>query len=626
MRLRCITVVLLLAPILAVAQEDLVSKKRQLESDITVSERTELLDSIINEYFTKNRNADSAFVYIDKLEKIAQQEKDSLLFAKVYQGKAHAHYLNSEFYKTEELSFKAISIYESRDQMVDAAKVKYVLGNAYQVLYRNKDAIEMFRAAEPYLINGDLVMLYVGLAAGYSQIYDLETALEYYNKAFGIANEMGTRKYHYDIYNGIATVHERNEDNESALESVKNALAEAEASRDALAQVVCHHNIGYLLRTMERYEESKEHFEAGIALLPEISPKFLKASTRMYYAEVLYYMDKLEAAEFQLDLAEKLFHEVYESDEKHSIIQQLRGRIEDEKGNYDKSIEILKEAVVLGTDDGKPSRNAQTSYKFLSEVYEKQGRSAEALEAFRNYESIKDSLQQERNSQKIEALKVKFEVAEYQQELKTANQELVLLEEKKKTSNYRNVLLGVVSLGLVLFIYRQRKLNRAKRRALETEKELIALKEKQLNMEVQHKNTEITDFALQINERNKLLDTFNDRIRNIKKHASTEIKTQLAELQLYIGDLMEVNKAKVSLNTKVEETQESFRYKLTQSSAKLSPKEMQVATYLRLNLPSKQIATQMGIAEQSVNNYRRSIRKKFDLSKDVNLVDFLRNV
>ncbi|MDC8002581.1 tetratricopeptide repeat protein [Aureisphaera galaxeae] len=615
---------LICIPLCSMAQDELPEQKRKLQVTTSEAERIELLKDVTEYYLQEDRNADSAFVYIEKIERIAKNDPDHILHAWVYKYKAHAHYLNSEFESIDTFSEKALDIFESQNMWREWAEVNYWLGNAHQVRYNNKEALDAYYAAKPYLDGTFKIRLHIGLGAVYAQISDLDQAMVSYNEAFSISNELKTKKFHYDIYNGLAVINNRSGDYNKALESMNKALMEARASRDALAQVVCHHNMGYLLKTLERYEEAKRQFEMGIGLFPSITTTYLKASTYMNYAEVLFELNALEETKRNLEEAEQLFNEIQATD-RLGVIYNIRAKVHYKEGNPEKSIELLKEAIAM-YDMEDLSYITEENHLFLSEIYEKLGDPIEALNAYKKYEYVKDSLQKRIKKEETEALKVKFDIANYQQDLQTANQELNLLEQKKKTSNYRNILLGVLSLGLIFFIYRQRKLNRAKRHALETEKELIALKEIQLNMEMEHKNTEITDFALQITERNKLLEMFHEKIRDIKKHASTEIKSQLTELQLFVGNHMELNKAKVSLNAKAEETQESFRYKLRQNPASLSPKEMQVATYLRLNLSSKQIATQMGIAEQSVNNYRRSIRKKFDLRKEINLGEFLRNI
>jgi len=58
----------------------------------------------------------------------------------------------------------------------------------------------------------------------------------------------------------------------------------------------------------------------------------------------------------------------------------------------------------------------------------------------------------------------------------------------------------------------------------------------------------------------------------------------------------------------------------------LNEKEIQIISYLRLNYKSKQIAELLNINPQTVNNYRASIRSKFNLKKHEKLNEFLKNL
>ena len=65
---------------------------------------------------------------------------------------------------------------------------------------------------------------------------------------------------------------------------------------------------------------------------------------------------------------------------------------------------------------------------------------------------------------------------------------------------------------------------------------------------------------------------------------------------------------------------------MTNKYPTLSKREINVATYLRLNMTSKQISNQLGISHQSINNYRLKIRKKLKLKSKDNLVEFLKSI
>ncbi len=602
------------------AQEDITTLKKEYYSTNSSIDKSTILFKISDYYLTSHKNTDSAFAYINKLEKNASIITDSLQTAEVLYRKAKAHYLSSNYEKTKSISKKALSVFEKFNAKDRAALVYVLLGHTHQVLFQNQEAIGYFLKAEQSALEKDKIQIYVGLGAVNTQANNLDKSIDYYNKAFNLSSKLNDRKYLYNIHNGFASIYLKEDEIEKVFESLNKALEEAKKSKDFLAQVVCHHNIGYNHLLIKNFTEAQTSFELAITLFNNISNKYMMGAVYMHYSEALMNSNNLEQADNNLAKAEQIFKDIKNTGRLPKILN-IRAQIEQKKGNLQESITLLNSAIKLSKAN-EITGITQKNYFELSKAYEASGNKTEALEAFKRYNAISDSINLKKQRQEIAKMQTKFDLAEYEQDLKVSNQKRALLEQEKKTSNYRNILLAVVAIGLLLFIYWQRNINKEKQKRLETEKELMILKEKELHSEVQFKNTEITSFALHISERNKLLQSLNGKIKNIKKEASSSVKLSLAELQMYIKDHIEVNKEKVLLNSKAKETQDSFVLKLKENNT-LTPKEIQVATYLRLNLPSKQIATQMSIAEQSVNNYRRSIRKKFNLEKDDNLTDFL---
>ena len=78
--------------------------------------------------------------------------------------------------------------------------------------------------------------------------------------------------------------------------------------------------------------------------------------------------------------------------------------------------------------------------------------------------------------------------------------------------------------------------------------------------------------------------------------------------------------------TRFENVYESFYERLNQLFPDLTPGEKKLCALLRLNLTSKDIAALTFQNPQSVDMARYRLRKKFNLEKDENLVDFLMNI
>ena len=66
-----------------------------------------------------------------------------------------------------------------------------------------------------------------------------------------------------------------------------------------------------------------------------------------------------------------------------------------------------------------------------------------------------------------------------------------------------------------------------------------------------------------------------------------------------------------------------FMKKLKKAHPKLTPNDIRLCAYLRLNLSSKEIAPLLNISPRSVEIKRYRLRKKMNLSHDDNLVNYI---
>ena len=69
-----------------------------------------------------------------------------------------------------------------------------------------------------------------------------------------------------------------------------------------------------------------------------------------------------------------------------------------------------------------------------------------------------------------------------------------------------------------------------------------------------------------------------------------------------------------------------FFQNLREKHPDLSSNEIKLSAYLKLNLSSKEIASLMNVAITSVEQSRYRLRKKFNLDKDENLVNYIQKV
>jgi len=318
---------------IAVGQEDIKQLKENFYSAHNEKQRMEFLFKISDHYLKVDTNLDSAGIYIEKLEGNSVIMRNNLLIAEVMLRKAQLHRKNSDFELAEVQAKKALAIFEKFNEKEKAASARIVLGNTYQKLFRNKEAIDFFLEAEKYAFEKDKIEIYVGLGSVNAQANDLEKAIYYYNKAYKLSIKLDYSKSLYNIHNGLAAIYNKNKDFDKALESFNQALLITKKNANYLGQVVCHHNIGCHYLSQEDYTNAKVSFESSIALFDHTSNNFVKANTFMNYAETLLLIGDIPLANSNLAKAETLFREIKKTGRMPRILN-IRAQIEKKRGHF----------------------------------------------------------------------------------------------------------------------------------------------------------------------------------------------------------------------------------------------------------------------------------------------------
>lgn len=171
------------------------------------------------------------------------------------------------------------------------------------------------------------------------------------------------------------------------------------------------------------------------------------------------------------------------------------------------------------------------------------------------------------------------------------------------------------------FREREREL---KEGTLIAEKEMIRLRNEALNMEMIHKEKELANSTMLIIQKNEILTKLKNELVRIKNDISEDpVKNELGSTIRRIGKEIDNEKQWQVFNTHVEQVHEALFKKLIEKYPNLTPRELSLCAYLRMNISSKEIATLMNISTRGVEISRYRIRKKLNLDRDENLTDFM---
>jgi DNA-binding CsgD family transcriptional regulator len=155
----------------------------------------------------------------------------------------------------------------------------------------------------------------------------------------------------------------------------------------------------------------------------------------------------------------------------------------------------------------------------------------------------------------------------------------------------------------------------------------VSLRNEKLNLEMIHKEKELANSSMLIIQKNEILHKLRNELNKIKNALGDEhLKNDLGATIKRIGKEIDNEKQWQVFNMHVEQVHEDLFKKLKTHYPDLTPRELSLCAYLRMNISSKEIATLMNISARGVEISRYRIRKKLRLDREANLAEFMMNL
>ncbi|MDP2337522.1 MAG: regulator [Bacteroidota bacterium] len=184
----------------------------------------------------------------------------------------------------------------------------------------------------------------------------------------------------------------------------------------------------------------------------------------------------------------------------------------------------------------------------------------------------------------------------------------------------------IILVGLLLFrrtiIARTRQ--KESRVREEKERELIQLRNEKLQAELSFKSSELASSTMAIIKKNEFLMNLKEILKNQKIELGSRYPDKYYDTLIRkIEDNMSSQDDWKVFETNFERAHEQFTKTLMDNYQDLTPSDLRLCAFLRMNLSSKEIAPLMGISFRGVENHRYRIRKKLNLDADSNLTEFI---
>lgn len=158
---------------------------------------------------------------------------------------------------------------------------------------------------------------------------------------------------------------------------------------------------------------------------------------------------------------------------------------------------------------------------------------------------------------------------------------------------------------------------------LENQKEIMKIKNEQLVLDVDKKNKELAVSTMNLIKKDELLKIIKEDLKKTSENnASRNIKSVISTINKTVSEDDTWNVFKEAF----DKADNGFIKKIKIAHPSLTPNDLRLCAYLRLNLSSKEIAPLLNISVRSVEIKRYRLRKKMDLSHDQGLVEYILSV
>lgn len=430
----------------------------------------------------------------------------------------------------------------------------------------------------------------------------------------------------------------------SELTRINEMYQIAKTLKDPTKEELCYGKFAAAYYTTEDYKLCLKYQHLALDASKEMGDSSSTASQMTNIGNVLILLKKPKEAIEKLLSANEYFEHHSRHYESIYALAQL-GNAYNENGEFDKAIPVLEKCLLKCKTMGAKAQEAfcssilSNSYtssgdklaalKYSTSAYEfykdqppssdylsclkthiralgLNGKHKESNILYSRYISTKDTLF---NTQKTK------EIAKIQEELETElkNEKIQNLEQEKKTIANRNLalLFGIILIGIIAWLLIKRKTTKLKLQKTEN---------KNINLQLESKNRELTSQALHLAQKNELLISLKADISTLKTGEDSQ-DLSLLESKIKFDEQMDKNWEQF---TKFfNETKKDFFKSITNKHPDVTKSDLRMAALLSMNLDSKEIANILNISADGVKKARYRLRKKLQLLSDDNLRNYL---
>lgn len=420
----------------------------------------------------------------------------------------------------------------------------------------------------------------------------------------------------------IALVGNANEslgNDEIAIDYLKESLSIYKIYDDIYFASDVSRNIGNLYANNQpiAIDSAVYYFNNAIKLAKEINSDYLEMQGLVDYAEFLIRIKQYDKAILELEKGQKL-STVLNDNFSQSGIDLALGKIYYHQKKYQKALTKTEKSLALKQEIGLLAGTVD-SYQQLSKILKAKGNFEAALKHHENYKKLADSLYNKEKANRFDELQTKFETEKKESQIALQSEEIKTLSAQAKNDKLTKTLyaIGIFSLltiaSLLYFGFKQR----IKKNKIAREKQDEIYKQ-----EIAFKKKELTSQTLHLVQKSAFIHELKENLEKIKKSPDL-FKVEFRRLVMLLKKESAEDKDWEIFKSYFSEVHNNFDLKIKNIANDISEKEIRLASFLRMNLSTKEIASMLNVLPDSVLKSKYRLKKKLNLDKEMDLTQFL---
>jgi len=561
---------------------------------------------------------------VDSLLLLVPQQKDSALiwtyralfntYARKNPVKAKP-YLDSAFAITKKTK---ISTNLHGYLLYDLGKYNTNSGNYLSSVKNHEMAIDSFSKAKNKAMRE---VCYNNMGIPLKHLGRLDEALVSYMTSIQLTKEMGDpEEMRASAYLNIGNIHAELGNLALSTQYYRKCEAVCLEFDNPWGVAISRSNIATNFYKEKRYDAALELYSKSLEFFIQNEYQVEAAEDLGHIGDVYFEMGSAEEA---LEYYNRAFKEAENINDQATMVIARRkiGNVRFKQRDYNGALQNYKKSLDLALTNGAKAEAKDNLLK-IANTYAAMGDYKAAYNYRAKHFIAHDSIFEKDKIDQINLLEVQYQTEMKETEIALQKEEITTLNQKVEISNLRKGLYAggmfcaFVLSGLLFFGFRQR----VKKNRLAREKQ-----EEIYKQEIEHKKKELASQTLHLVQKSKFISELKDNLEKVK-NSPEKFKVEFKRIVMLLKKQSAADKDWKVFKSYFSEVHQDFDEKLKSLNAKITDKELRLASYVKMGLNNTEIADILNVLPSSIHTSKYRLKQKLDIDKDLDFDGFIKSL